>query len=46
MTAPPARNLAAKRYHSFARETGIEELDEEPADRHEPMAQVLDNELA
>ena len=41
-----ARNLAAKRYHSFARETGIEELDEEPADRHEPMAQVLDNELA
>ena len=26
--------------------TGIEGLDEEPADRHEPMAQVLDNELA
>ena len=41
-----ARNLAAKRYHSFAREPGIEGLDEEPADRHEPMAQVLDNELA
>ena len=41
-----ARNLAAKRYHSFARETEIEGLDEEPADRHEPMAQVLDNELA
>ena len=41
-----ARNLAAKRYHSFARETGIEGLDEEPADGREPMAQVLDNELA
>jgi len=41
-----ARNLAAKRYNSFARETGIERLEEEPADRHEPMAQVLDNELA
>ena len=41
-----ARNLAAKRYNSFARETGIERLDEEPSDRHEPMAQVLDNELA
>ena len=41
-----ARNLAAKRFKSFARETGIEGLDEEPADRHEPMAQVLDNELA
>jgi len=41
-----ARNLAAKRYNSFARETGIEGLDEEPGDRHGPMAQVLDNELA
>ena len=41
-----ARNLAAKRYHSFARETGIERLDEEPSDGREPMAQVLDNELA
>ena len=41
-----ARNLAAKRYNSFARETGIEGLDEEPADGCEPMAQVLDNELA
>ena len=41
-----ARNLAAKRYNSFARETGIEGLDEEPSDRHEPMAQMLENELA
>lgn len=41
-----ARNLAAKRYNSFARETGIEGLNEEPADGREPMAQVLDNELA
>ena len=41
-----ARNLAAKRYNSFARETGIERLDEEPSDGLEPMAQVLDNELA
>ena len=41
-----ARNLAAKRYNSFARETGIERLDEEPSDGREPMAQVLDNELA
>ena len=41
-----ARNLAAKRYNSFARETGIEGLDEEPSDRHEPMAQVLDHEMA
>ena len=41
-----ARNLAAKRYNSFARETGIERLDEDPSDGREPMAQVLDNELA
>jgi len=41
-----ARNLAAKRYNSFARETGIEGLDEEPADGREPMAQMLDNELS
>ncbi len=41
-----ARNLAAKRYNSFARETGIERLDEEPSDGREPMARVLDNELA
>ena len=43
-----ARNLAAKRYNSFARETDIEGLTEEPrvADRHEPIRLVLDNELA
>ena len=43
-----ARNLAAKRYNSFARETNIEALDEEPrmADRHEPIRRVLDDELA
>jgi RNA polymerase sigma-70 factor (ECF subfamily) len=43
-----ARNLAAKRYHSFGRETAIDELFDEPsaADRHQPMARVLDDELA
>lgn len=43
-----ARNLAAKRYNSFARETNIEGLVEEPriADRHQPIRLVLDNELA
>jgi RNA polymerase sigma-70 factor (ECF subfamily) len=43
-----ARNLAAKRYHSFGRETAIDELGEEPrtAERHEPIRRVLDNELA
>jgi len=43
-----ARNQAAKRYHSFARETGIDELADEPqaADQHGPMAQVLVGELA
>jgi RNA polymerase sigma-70 factor (ECF subfamily) len=43
-----ARNLAAKRYNSFARETALDELTEEPAaaDRHEPISQVLDDELA
>jgi RNA polymerase sigma-70 factor (ECF subfamily) len=43
-----ARNLAAKRYNSFARETDIEGLAEEPRvpDRHEPIRRVLDNELA
>jgi RNA polymerase sigma-70 factor (ECF subfamily) len=42
------RNLAAKRYNSFARETDLEGLNEEPlaADRHEPIRQVLDDELA
>jgi RNA polymerase sigma-70 factor, ECF subfamily len=43
-----ARNLAAKRYHSFGRETAIDELREEPrtAERHEPIRRVLDDELA
>jgi RNA polymerase sigma-70 factor (ECF subfamily) len=43
-----ARNLAAKRYNSFARETNLEGLNEEPlaADRHEPIRRVLDDELA
>lgn len=43
-----ARNLAAKRYNSFGRETAIDELEAEVADagRHGPMSQVLDNELA
>lgn len=43
-----ARNQAAKRYNSFARETGIDELADEPqaADQHGPMAQVLEGELA
>ena len=43
-----ARNLAAKQYQSFGRETALDELSEEPAgtDRNEPMAQVLDGELA
>ena len=43
-----ARNQAAKRYNSFARETDIEALDEEPrvADRHEPIKRVLEDELA
>ena len=43
-----ARNLAVKRYHSFGRETALDEVVEEPsmADRHGPMARVLDNELA
>src|SRR5207247_9319899 len=33
-----ARNLAAKRYNSFARETGIERLDGERSDRREALA--------
>lgn len=43
-----ARNLAAKRYNSFARETDIEGLAEEPriAERHQPIRLVLENELA
>ncbi|MGZ8846062.1 MAG: RNA polymerase sigma factor [Pyrinomonadaceae bacterium] len=43
-----ARNQAAKRYQTFGRESGIDELTSEPrmADHHEPIRQVLDNELA
>ena len=43
-----ARNLAAKRYHSFGRETAIDELADElrMAESHEPIKRVLDNELA
>ena len=43
-----ARNLAAKQYHSFGRETGLDELNEEPriAERQEPARRVLDDELA
>lgn len=43
-----ARNLAAKRYHSFGRETAIDELADEPqtAESHGPIKQMLDNELA
>ena len=43
-----ARNLAAKRYHSSGRETGIDEMTDEPqvGERHSPIAQVLDSELA
>jgi len=43
-----ARNLAVKRYNSFARETDIEGLTEEPriAERQQPIRLVLDDELA
>ena len=43
-----ARNQVTKRYHSFGRETAIDELAEEPSvpDRHGPMRLVLDHELA
>jgi len=42
-----ARNLAVKRYNSFARETDIEGLTEEPriAERQQPIRLVLDDEL-
>lgn len=43
-----ARNQAAKRYHSFGRETPLDDLADEPreADRRGPIGRVLDNELA
>jgi RNA polymerase sigma-70 factor, ECF subfamily len=43
-----ARNLAAKRYNAFARETAIEEVPDafHVAERHSPVARVLENELS
>jgi RNA polymerase sigma-70 factor, ECF subfamily len=43
-----ARNQVAKRYQSFARESAIDELREEPAlaAHHEPVRKLLDDELA
>ena len=43
-----ARNLAAKRYNSFGRETDLDELADEPqaSDREGPAARILDDELA
>ena len=43
-----ARNQAAKQYSSFGRETTLNDLSQEPvaAERDEPIAQVLDDELA
>ena len=43
-----ARNQAARRYNSLGRETALDEMMEEPrvADKHEPIARVLDDELA
>ena len=43
-----ARNQAAKRYLNLSRESGIDEMPNEPlaAPHHEPIRQVLNNELA
>lgn len=43
-----ARNLAAKRYNAFARETAIEEVPDafHTSERHSPVARVLEGELA
>ena len=43
-----ARNQAAKRYQAFGREAALEELSAEPQlpDHHQPIRQVLDDELA
>jgi len=43
-----ARNQVAKRYQTFGRESGIDELPSEPrvAEHLEPIRQVLDDELA
>jgi len=42
-----ARNQAAKRFQAFGREAAIEDLQYEPqlSDRHQPIRQVLDDEL-
>ena len=43
-----ARNLALKHFRNSGREAGLDELTEEPqlASRHEPLRQLLDEELA
>jgi len=43
-----ARNLAAKRYNAFGRETAIEEVPDafHTSERHSPVARVLEGELA
>jgi RNA polymerase sigma-70 factor (ECF subfamily) len=43
-----ARNLALKHFRNTGRETGLDELPEEPqlSPRHEPLRQLLDAELA
>lgn len=43
-----ARNLAMKHFRNSGRETGLDELTEEPqlSPRHEPLRQLLDEELA
>ena len=42
-----ARNLALKHFRSTGRETGLDDMTEEPqlSPRHEPLRQLLDNEL-
>ena len=43
-----ARNLALKHFRNSGRETGLDEMTEEPqlSPRHEPLRQLLDEELA
>ena len=43
-----ARNLALKHFRSTGRETGLDDMAEEPqlSPRHEPLRKLLDNELA
>ena len=42
-----ARNLALKHFRDLGRETGLEEINEEPyvAERHQPLGRLLDEEL-